>query len=268
MSRQHRSYCTALIAALALAGCGSDPAPPPATSAEASAAASAPPAPLPDPEPEPEPAATTSAPAAAPPPPPAPRYAPRDACAAQPAWPAFHKALVAAIRARDADALAALAAPDIALDYGGGSGTAELKRRLADPQRGLWAELAAILPLGCAIEGGLAAMPWVFWNVPPDIDSYSAMLVLGDDTPLLEKSDGKTARPEEAAPVAGGPVGWALVAIDPMDFDARAKTTRVRLEDGRKGWIETARLRSLLDYRLIAESKDGQWRLTAFIAGD
>ena len=30
-------------------------------------------------------------------------------------------------------------------------GIAELKRRLADPANGLWQELAAILPLGCAV---------------------------------------------------------------------------------------------------------------------
>jgi hypothetical protein len=186
------------------------------------------------------------------------RYAPRDDCADKPGWPAFRKALVTAIKARDADAMAALATPDIALDYGGGSGTAELKKRLADPESGLWQELSTILPLGCAVEGGLAAMPWVFWNVPEAVDSYSAMLVLGDETPLREKPGGKDI----------SPVGWLIVGIDPMDFDPKAKATRVTLDNGRKGWVETAKLRSLLDYRLIAEPKDGVWRITAFIAGD
>ncbi|MFN4135431.1 MAG: hypothetical protein ACK4G2_07240 [Novosphingobium sp.] len=185
-------------------------------------------------------------------------YPPQDECAARPGWPAFRKSLGNAIRARDADALAALAAPDIMLDYGGSSGIAELKRRLADPAGGLWQELAAILPLGCAVQGGLAAMPWVFWNVPETVDSYHAMLVLGDATPLRQTPGGKVI----------SPVGWFLVGIDPMAFDRARPETQVTLDNGRKGWIETARLRSLLDYRLIAEPVDGTWRITAFIAGD
>lgn len=185
-------------------------------------------------------------------------YAPQDECAAKPGWPTFRKALGAAIAARNADALAALASADVTLDYGGGSGTAELKKRLADPTGPLWKELDAILPLGCAVEGGLAAMPWVFWNVPDDIDSYSAMLIVGADTPLTAKPGGKTL----------GTVGWHIVGIDPLNFDPKAVATRVTLDNGDKGFVETARLRSLLDYRLIAEPKDGAWQITAFIAGD
>lgn len=154
--------------------------------------------------------------------------------------------------------MAKLAAPDIALDYGGGNGPAELVKRLDNAETGLWQELDAIVPLGCAMEGGLAAMPWVFWNAPEDIDSYSAMLVLGDQTPLRETPGGKVL--EQA--------GWRIVGIDPMDFDTAAQATRVTTHQGTKGYIETRKLRSLLDYRLIAEPKNGQWQITAFIAGD
>lgn len=257
MTARRTSPLTALAALAALAGCGSggEPAAPP--SAKASAPAAPPSAPAPQatdaPEPEPSNLATAS-----PAPPPATRYAPRDDCTTQPGWPAFRKSLVAAIKARDAQALAKLAAADITLDYGGGSGPAELIKRLEDPETKLWQELDAILPLGCAIQGGLAAMPWVFWNVPEDIDSYSAMLVLGEDTALLDKAGGK--------PI--GSAGWTIVGINPMDFDTGARTTRITTHDGTKGWIETRKLRSLLDYRLIAEPKDGQWQITAFIAGD
>ncbi len=250
---------TAALAALVGCGNGSEP--------DASQSASASPA-VPPVSPrasesvaEPEPEASEPATPA-----PAPvqeaRYAPQDECQKQPGWPAFHKALVAAIRKRDAQALSKLAALDIALDYGGGSGPAELVKRLDDPETKLWQELDALLPLGCAVQGGLAAMPWVFWNVPEDIDSYSAMLVLGNDTPLLDKPlDKPGGKPSAQA-------GWTIVGIDPMDFDTEAKAIRVTTRDGTKGWIETRKLRSLLDYRLIAEPKQGQWQITAFIAGD
>lgn len=249
-----------LALGLALAGCDSAPQPRPSPTAEVSAA----PAPAPSlaPLPELDPDASASALASAAPEEPVAlagiSYAPRDDCSAKPGWPAFRKNLNSAIRARNVDALVALSAPDIALDYGGGSGTAELKKRLADPETGLWQELAAILPLGCAVEGGIAAMPWVFWNVPEAVDSYNAMLVLGNDTPLRDKPGGKVI----------SPVGWFIIGIDPMQFDPDKSETRVTLDGGQKGWIETAKLRSLLDYRLIAEPQNGTWRITAFIAGD
>lgn len=248
-------HLLAFAALMVLAGCGSEPKATASSPANEKAAAKPVETPLPTSEPVPatsDPAPTASATSEA------VDYAPRDDCAKEPGWPGFSKALSSAINSRDAQALAKLAAPDIALDYGGGNGPAELIKRLNDPEAKLWQELDAILPLGCAVQGGLAAMPWVFWNVPEDIDSYSAMLVLGDDTQLLDKVGGK--------PVAVA--GWTIVGIDPMDFDTDAKATRVTTHDGRKGWIETRKLRSLLDYRLIAEPKDGQWQITAFIAGD
>lgn len=246
---------SALIAAiwLGLAGCDRDPAPAPAASASSAPTIAASDTFLP------EPSANASALASAQPSVGVdPAYPPRDDCAATPGWPAFHKSLIAAVRARDAVAFAELASPDITLDYGGGGGVEELTKRLAEPDRNLWAELDAMMPLGCAVEGGLAAMPWVFWNVPDDIDGYNAMIVTGDTVWLVE------------APKATvqANVGWHIVGIDPMDFQPDKPLTKVTLRDGRKGRVPTASLRSLLDYRLIAEPKGDSWQITAFIAGD
>ena len=246
---------SALIAAfwLALAGCEREASPVPVASTPAAPTPDTSASPAPEPVESPSPAAS-----AEPTEPAGIAYAPQDDCASAPGWPAFRKALVAAIRARDAAALAALASADVTLDYGGGSGTAELQKRLADPERQLWQELESLLPLGCAVEGGLAAMPWVFWNVPEDADSYTAMVVTGENVPLRDTPKGKVL----------GNVSWFIVNIDPMAFKPDAKTTRVTLGNGDKGWVETEKLRSLLDYRLIAEPKDGSWLITAFIAGD
>ncbi|KPF93353.1 hypothetical protein IP81_03775 [Novosphingobium sp. AAP83] len=244
-----------LIAAfwLTLAGCEREAAPVPAPSSSALPPPEASAVPSPEPSASPTPIASAEPASVS-----GQTYAPQDDCAAAPGWPTFHKSLVAAIRARDGAALAALSSADVTLDYGGGNGVEELQKRLADPERELWQELEQLLPLGCAVEGGLAAMPWVFWNVPDSTDSYSAMLVTGKDVALRDGPNGK----------ALGNVGWAIVDIDPMAYKPDAKTTPVTLANGDKGWIETARLRSLLDYRLIAEPKDGGWQITAFIAGD
>ena len=43
---------------------------------------------------------------------------------------------------------------------------------------------------------------------------------------------------------------------------------RVRLADGRTGYIESGSVISPIDYRAIFARRDGQWRMVAFIAGD
>src|SRR5688500_16321625 len=68
-------------------------------------------------------------------------WAPRDECGKVEGAVAFRQRLAAAVEGRDADALIALAAEDIQLDFGGGAGTAELRARLADASSGLWHEL-------------------------------------------------------------------------------------------------------------------------------
>lgn len=185
--------------------------------------------------------------------------APRDECSGRADWSAFRAQITASLHTRDAARFAALAAPDVELDYGGGSGRADLARRLNDQRLGLWNELDQILHLGCGVAGDLVVLPWVFWNVPDDIDPYRAMIVLGEAVPLL-------AQPNPSARVRTS-LDWALVTVGD-GFKPSARYSAVTTRGGQKGFIETIRLRSLLDYRLIAEHRDGQWQITAFIAGD
>ncbi len=184
---------------------------------------------------------------------------PQDDCAALSGWSAFHERLQKAVRAKDADAFIALTSPDIRLDYGGGSGRAELAKRLAEPKRALWRELEDILPLGCATDNGLTVMPWFFWNVPDDIDPYTALITTGPDVPLL-------ARPASDAKMLKS-LNWALVVIK-GPFNPADTFTKVTADEDASGYVRTSQLRSLLDYRLIAENRAGEWRITAFIAGD
>src|SRR5690606_6435813 len=91
------------------------------------------------------------------------RFAPRDECAEVQGASVFQRQLAAAIEARDAEVLATLAAEDVKLDFGGGTGRAELQRRLADESTGLWRELDELMRLGCAAndQGGIT-IPWYF----------------------------------------------------------------------------------------------------------
>jgi hypothetical protein len=187
-------------------------------------------------------------------------YAPRDECRETPGASDFRKQLELAVSARDADRLAALAAPDVKLDFGGGSGTALLVEKLGKNERDLWGELADLLALGCGVndQGGIT-LPWYEAKPIPQVDPGTAMLVTGENIPL------RTGVEDGAAKVAA--VSWDVVTLvgglQPED-----EFQKVRTADGKTGFVATDKLRSLLDYRLIASSRDGKWSFTSLVAGD
>jgi hypothetical protein len=189
------------------------------------------------------------------------KWAPRDECGDLEGAEGFRTRLAAAVRRRDADALVALSAEDIELDFGGGSGGAELRRRLAGSptEPSLWQAFDLTLPLGCAAnEQGGITIPWVFEQGWGDADPYGSMLVLGEDVPVLAKPDPSAER------VAL--VSWDLVEVNPLE--GHRGDSRVELPDGTAGFIASNKLRSLIDYRLTASNRNGRWRITSFVAGD
>jgi hypothetical protein len=232
-----------MIALGLLAGCGSKAAPEPESSPDAA------------------PAATGSAAAPEVPILAAASYPPRDDCTSLPGWNDFREKLGAAVAARDADALAALADPDVRLDFGGGAGTAELRRRLDAADHRLWDELAALLPLGCGPqEGGGAAMPWIYASGPEVEDPFSALLVLGPAVPA--HAEGRPDSPVTAR------LNWAIVTTPGASGPGKA-FTKVTLPDGEgTAYVASDRLRSFVDYRLLATRTVQGWRITALVAGD
>jgi len=187
------------------------------------------------------------------------RFAPRDECPKVEGASAFRSRLSAAVRDRDEEALAALAADDIKLDFGGSAGAAELRRRLSDPNWRLWPELEMLLSLGCAAnsEGGIT-IPWIAGQEIGVPEPGGAMLVVGENVPVYSA-------PDDAAPPIGT-ISWDVVDIDTLRPDEPFQ--QVALPEGKRGFIATDALRSLLDYRLTASSRNGKWSITSFLAGD
>ena len=90
------------------------------------------------------------------------------------------------------------------------------------------------------------------------VDPFEAMIVTGENVPVHERALATSRR------VAS--VSWNLVTLAAPLTDTRYQ--RVELPDGTTGYIATGQLRSLIDYRLIASSRNGRWRITSFVAGD
>lgn len=199
-------------------------------------------------------------------------FAPRDECSANPAAGAFYARLKAAVATRDTDALLALASPDILLDFGGGSGREELRSRLTDKVYDLWGELDKLVTLGCAFDGEEdVTLPWSFAQDMGNRDPYSTYVALGDSVPLY-------AGPEDDN--VERTLNWQAVEVIEDDAEDGADQSgsvgprypdrwKVRLDDGTQGFVDIFQVRSLVDFRLIADSYGGNgYQITALVAGD
>jgi hypothetical protein len=185
-------------------------------------------------------------------------YAPRDECGKLPGADAFRAQLAAAVKARDAQAVARLAAEEVKLDFGEGAGRTELIARLVDPDTELWTALDELTALGCAASGeGEFTLPWYFAQDIP-IDPYDGMIVTGDNVPLLQSA--------EAGAQTVATLHWDAIELVAGLYPEKP-FQQVKFGD-KQGYVATDKLRSLIDYRLIASNRGGAWHIDAFIAGD
>jgi hypothetical protein len=184
---------------------------------------------------------------------------PRDECAdADPGFASFRAELLDIVARHDASGLLAIAADDIRFDFGGGEGRRAFSGEwgLAAPDRSaIWVELARVLASGCARDGETMTAPYIFRRFPDELDVFTSGVA------------GPAARLYQARSDVGESVliPWEVLAEVEREAGGWA---RVRLSDGRAGFVETAQLLNPIDYRAIFEKRDGQWRMTMFIAGD
>ncbi len=188
-------------------------------------------------------------------------FAPKDDCGALYGFDSFRGQLRRAITFQNLDSLAALADPAIKLDFGGGAGVDELKKRLADDPE-LWGEMGDAIALGCAAQGDTAAtMPWIFASLPDGADGLSTYLVTANDAPVLAAAD--------AGSESTGTIGWDLVKLAGDGPAADAEFIEVSTLDGAtSGFVAAESLRPVSSYRILANRGDDGWKVTAFLTGD
>lgn len=191
------------------------------------------------------------------------KFTPQDECSVLPGWTEFQASLRSAVKDRNANALAALANPQIKLDFGGGAGRSALIARLGSKdQPSLWQELDQLDGLGCAYDPQTkaASLPWFFEQDLAPQDPFEVLLATGPKVVLRETADG------ERRPVAE--LSWILVV--PLDQPVAGGAYRKVSVIGhpQTGFVESAQLRSAIDYRLIATRGKSGWQIDAFVAGD
>ena len=188
------------------------------------------------------------------------RLPPVDESASDPSFLAFKVRLLAALDRRDVSALLAAVDPKVRSSFGEEDGIASFRRhwRLDRPaQSKVWSELGAVLRLGATRDETEFIAPYVFTHFPKTLDAYSHAAVVQPGA-VLRMSAALKAAPAATldyhiVQLVGQPVkGWR----------------EVRTLDGRTGWLPSGSLRSPLEYRAFFEKRNGQWKLTAFIAGD
>jgi hypothetical protein len=168
------------------------------------------------------------------------QYKPRDDCAAIADATPFLAKVKFAVAARDVEAFAALASPEILLDFGGGSGRDELRRRFA-PGSKMWAELDKIMALGCAIgeDTGALVIPWFFAQDLGDADPFSTVVALSSSVPLLAKPV-RTARIRKI-------LNWQLVALHEGISTPPGYAAASVIDSDWSGYVQTDRFRAQID---------------------
>lgn len=193
-----------------------------------------------------------------------PRVPPTDSCARDRSFVAFRNALLAAIARRDAAFILAAATDDIQYSFGDNPGRAGFARAwgLSRPATSaLWRELGAALRLGCARdEAGEFWAPSMSLVGDEDLgeDFYASAVAVGPGA-ALHAGPSDTSR-------AIAPLRWHVVTA--QHDDGESAWVRVRLTDGREGYVRRALIRGFGDYRAVFAKRGGRWRMTAFVAGD
>jgi len=198
---------------------------------------------------------------------------PVDQATDDPAFITFRGRLLAALATRDTAAVLSAFAPDARLSFGDDPPGPDGVRRLwLGPRRGsrptLWEALTVVLGMGSvrdATNPAFVSAPYVYNGWPADIDPFSHGAVVGENVRVRSQ-------PGTSGEVLAT-LSYAVVPVDTWGTavgtdDVPEGWTRIRLADGRTGFVSAAYLRSPVDYRAGFEKQGGSWRIVFFLAGD
>lgn len=188
-----------------------------------------------------------------------PQLLPVDEGSSRPGFRAYRARLQAAVTARDVGAVMKEVDPGVRLGFDAAGGIDRFTTLLAERPE-LWDELRVVLRLGGSFSSPAAfEAPYVFAEWPDRFDSFECAAITGRNVRLRSA-------PRLDAPIVAVTT-HSIVQL--LDRNADGKEwSRVRLGDGRTGYVWRAYVRSPIDHRALFNLSDGRWRMTAFVAGD
>ncbi|HEX2834433.1 MAG TPA: SH3 domain-containing protein [Thermoanaerobaculia bacterium] len=188
-----------------------------------------------------------------------PKLTPVDQGASDPTFAAYREQLRAAVKAHDVKATLALVDPKIRTSFGDRGGVSDFEKTLAKP--GAFAMLEQLLSLGGTFlgEGDSRSFwaPYVYSAWPEERDAFTHVAVIGENVPLRKRAAADA----------------EIVATLSHDILERPKFSEepwqeVKTADGRSGFVETKQVWSPVGYRAGFNKKNGEWKMTALVAGD
>jgi len=185
---------------------------------------------------------------------------PVDECLGDPGFVKFRNHLQQVVERRDKKALLALLSPYVIVNFGGMRGPEAFAAKWDfDPRShdSIWNRLEIMLRLGCAIDQGARVIPSLAVRFDPGDEVFDVMIVAKQGAQLR-------GGPEPGDP-AIATLAWDVVKVVDQSGDLQ---TKVRIADGREGWMFDDDLYSPLNYRMVVEKLRDQWLITAFVAGD
>ena len=189
---------------------------------------------------------------------------PVDEAAKDPSFFLFRARLLEAVAAHDAGFVLSILTPDILNNFGGNGGIAEFKEqwKLDGKDSGLWTTLAHVLGLGGKFMGDATFQaPYVSACWPEDADAFDFGAILGENVRVRDKPD------KNGAVLAR--LTFDMIPVLEFAPDHEEDSwVKVKLPDGRVGYISAAFVGHAVDWRAFFEKKDGQWRMTSLVAGD
>jgi hypothetical protein len=199
---------------------------------------------------------------------------PSDEAVQDPEFFAFRARLQAAVARHDTAAVLEVVDPKIKNTFGGDDGLAAFRRlwklETGDDSR-LWDELGLVLALGGSFQSNpqnnkdTFVAPYVFSRWPEQFDAFEHVAVLG--TRVRVRAEPRSGSAVLAA-LSFDIVPLVEMGRSRMTPDQAKEWTSIKLRDGRTGYIASRYVRSSIAHRAFLTRKDGQWRLTLFVAGD
>jgi hypothetical protein len=187
------------------------------------------------------------------------RLPPVELCASEAGFEAFRSRLNDVIARKDERALLAMLSDEVEVNFGGDRGPALFAAnwKFDEPDDShVWAELEGALRLGCSPTGDALIAPSFVPRFPDQLDAF--------ETVIVRPGTQLRAAPSDTAKGLGR-LDWHLAKVT---GDVVAAWLGVELLDGRRGFVRREQTVNPLGYRAVFENLRGEWRITAFVAGD